>query len=374
MNRLRLSIGILSLGIAAVACGQISDPTKDGEGTVSTISGALTGTSVPQGAHVALVWKKVSGGLEVGADTAIVDGKFTLNLGVPSANYFFPYESKGYDRLTGGSAPSVGTDEPAPSTPPSTEPVPEPDPAPGGKVPSKISPQDSVSGQITQPLNIAVAGFVVYVDANGNGKLDLVGDYGDSPDTILGGNDELLLAYLKDGGSLDYEKLRDRSGILPKAGYNLAWERGRWLPLNLVELQITKDTNLPSAVCESTGAINDPTPPNTAEPVPIPGEEVPDNGTNYPQPGDPNLKCAPDGRSFEYHQPCPEPPPPPVGLCAGGGYDVARPGCVGGYGTALASGEPVPEGWPCPVSDGGTTDPDGGAMDGGQADAGADGG
>ena len=47
----------------------------------------------------------------------------------------------------------------------------------------------------------------------------------------------------------DYEKLRDHSGILPKAGYNLAWEEGRWIPLNEVELKLSSNVKLPSAIC-----------------------------------------------------------------------------------------------------------------------------
>jgi len=64
---------------------------------------------------------------------------------------------------------------------------------------SKLTPRDAVSGQITKPLSAAVAGFVVYVDTNGNGRLDIEGEYATPTDEVIGGNEELLLAYLRDG-------------------------------------------------------------------------------------------------------------------------------------------------------------------------------
>jgi hypothetical protein len=220
-----------------------------------------------------------------------------------------------------------------------------------------------VSGSITQPLNVAMAGFVVYVDTNGNGKLDIIEPKaGTTSDQLLGGNRELLLAYLKDGGSLDYEKLRDKSGILPSKGYNLAWDKGRWLPLNLVELKIKENENLPGAVCAGGGYGSDE--PQSTKPSPPPDvPKVPDsdnpgdpNGYNgFPSPTDPNLVCSPDGRSYTVKSPpCAPPPPPPKpptpGLCTSG-YDVSLPfpGCPPQSGGGLAPGQPVPEGWPCPV-------------------------
>ena len=51
MNLLRLSSLLLAPALAAsfaLACGEITDPTQNGERT-ATISGALTGTNVPAG-------------------------------------------------------------------------------------------------------------------------------------------------------------------------------------------------------------------------------------------------------------------------------------------------------------------------------------
>jgi len=377
--RLRFAVLVSSSCAAlAFACGGISDPTKNGSERVATVSGALTGTSVPANARVALVWRTAvstptEGGYAVGDDVPVVGGKFTMSLAVPPAAYFSSIDSGRSNfgsSSSGGDPPQVGTATPAP------------DPAPvpsgggstsgGGKLPSfgsQITPRDVVSGGITNPMSGAVAGFVVYVDTNGNGKLDLAGSYAASTDQILGGNKELILAYLKDGGALDYEKLRDTSGILPTQGFNLAWTDGkRWLPLNVVELKLDPKQGLPSPVCSSSGSYSGGSSSGSGgfDPVETPVPELPPSSsssssgssgssgssTSYPSPTDPNLHCAPDGRSFSYsdNTPCPTPPPAPTGLCASD-YDMSTPGCArGGYGTSLPAGTAPPAGWPCPVA------------------------
>lgn len=403
MNRLRftlLSSSVL-LTLAAVACGGISDPTRGGEGRVATISGALTGVSIPANARVALVYRTVAtpgeasqAAVEVGSDVPVVAGKFTMNLGVPAEEYFSSIDGE-----------SQTTD----IAPPSTRPLPEPStslpPSSGSStsggggafgaaaIAPRLAPRDIVGGQITSPMSAALAGFVVYADTNGNGKLDLEGQYAASTDQILGGNTELILTYLRDGGALDYEKLRDKSGILPAAGFNLMWTQGRWLPLNVVELKLSASVRLPSAVCGSYGSSwgsSSSGSVSTGPDVPVSDSAgssssgsagtLPSSGSGsgsgggsssgsypgtYPSPTDPGLHCSPDGRSFMYTMPsdCPPSPPPPVGLCAGDVYETA-PCASGGYGTSLSSGQPIPEGWPCPVDD---------ALDGGAADASVDG-
>jgi len=420
-SRLHLALLLSSFGVAAVAstaCGGISDPTKGGgtEGRVATVSGALTGVTVPANARVALVYRKVTtdatgshGTVEVGTDVAAVGGKFTMNLGVPADEYFSSTDGTSFGNV---------------SSPPSTGVLPAPAPegsaggGSGGTSTSgspgafhafgaaQLTPRDIVSGQITEPLSAAVAGFVVYADTNGNGKLDLEGEYASSPDQILGGNNELMLVYLKGGGSLDYEKMRDKSGILPTAGFDLAWTEGRWLPLTEVELKLTANAQLPSPVCQSSYGVDnvadgtedvpptDPTGTNgagTSGGTPTSSVDAGagpssgsssggDPGSGYPSPSDPNLHCSPDGRSYTYSggdSTCPPPPPVPTGLCAGD-VSVDYPCAIaGGYGNALASDAPVPAGWPCPTdsSDGGTADGgsgDGGfAIDGGAADGGS---
>ncbi len=350
------------------ACGGISDPTRSGGENVATVSGALTGTAVPTGARVALVWRKAAGGVEVGAEAPIVGGQFSMTLGTPADGYFFAADASGYDELSGANPPPDSTEPAAPPAPSAGTGGGAPTPTPGGKLATKTN----VSGGITEPMKVAVAGFVVYVDANGNGKLDLQGDYASSPDTILGGNKELFLAFLKGGGQLDYEKLRDKSGILPAAGYNLAWTEERWLPLTLVELKLTSNAKLPSPVCSSYGDApvsgGGGGASGSAEPMPTPQDTdtASDGGaapTTYPDPSDPSLSCAPDGRSYTYGSCPPPPPPPPVGLCSGDYGNAAMP-CARAYNSF--AGDTPPAGWPCPVAvDGGAADggpaPDGGA-------------
>ncbi len=393
MNRLRLSLLLSSaLATSAFACGGISDPTLGGtaDGNVATVSGALTGTAVPANAHVALVWRKgEGGGVEVGTDVAVVAGHFTMNLTAPPDSYFFNNENvrgiaSGSGGISGGSASTI--EDPSPPPTPSAGSSGGAGAGAKGSMVPVLTPQGgtAVGGSIIDPMTTAAAGFVVYVDANGNGKLDLEGDYASSPDQILGGNDELLLAYLRGGGALDYEKLRDKSGILPAAGFNLAWTQGRWFPLNVVELKLSARVALPSPVCGGAyGGDNltspvprgddvptDPSPPSTMPmPVPNPGDAGPSGGGSggtTPFPTGPDLHCAPDGRSFVYGPPagtggdCPPPPPPHVGLCAGSGpYETTACARPSSYGQSLLPGQPVPEGWPCPVVDD--------ALDGGSA-------
>jgi hypothetical protein len=356
----------LALLVAAAACGGIADPTQGSE-NVATISGALTASSVPAGAHVALVWHEATTGhLVVGADVPIVDGHFTMTLAMPGDS-FFSEEDSGSSGGSGGAAP------------PSTA-VPEPAPAPSGAsgggsgaIPAPgLKTLSNASGQITDPMQVAIGGFVVWVDGNGNGQLDLEGTSASSPDDVIGGNAEIFLAYLRGGGQLDYEKLRDKSGILPAHGFNLVWSEGRWLPLDLVELKLTSSPALPSPVCDGAGgatrtatadfASGNAT--DTAAPTTV--YDAGTYGGSYPSPGDPDVVCSPDGRSFYVNAQCP--PAPPPGLC--NVYETQ--GCAGGGGSSLQPDQPVPDGWPCPVTDadGGAADASDPPTDGGQADAG----
>ena len=358
-----LPLSCLALISVLVACGGISDPSHE---QIATVTGSLTGgAAAPANARVALVWRDgTTNGYAVGADVPIVNGHFSMNLTVPANAYFFPYESSTTTDVT---PPVTPTPQPTPDTTSPGQPSAGGTGTPGGKVPNgKLGAQDTASGQITDAMTIAVSGFVVYVDTNNNGTLDLAGPNATSVDQLLGGNKELFLAYLKGGGALDYEKLRDKSGILPQHGFNLAWQQGRWLTLDLVELKLTSQPALPSPVCyggsSSTGTGNtiggtaptqDPKVPTTKDA----GTTGPDDGggsTGYPDPSDPNLRCSSDGRSYTYLYSgnCPPPTPPQeIGLC-NSAYDLpssggcAEPAMV----SSLAPGQDPPAGWPCPVT------------------------
>lgn len=388
-----------ALGVLA-ACGGISDPTVGGSSEhVSKITGALSGAAVPAGARVALVWKVGSSpSFAVGTDVAVADGKFTMDLTAPADSYFFAADggeqsssSPGMVGSTSGSSTTTGTDS--------------------------IKPLDNVGGSIAQDLSVAVAGFVVYVDTNGNGKLDIGGTSVTSTDQVIGGESQLILSYLRNGGPLDYEKLRDKAGVAPVSGYNLRWDNGeRWLPLNEVELKLASNVRLPSGVCFASGQGNiSETAPSAGKSPPVSGssgssgvESTTDAGTDfggssgssgsstssssgssgsstsssgssgsssgfgsedagtgpgsYPPPGDPNLKCSPDGYSFTYSPPsnCNTPPndPTPSGLCSAD-VGVSTVACTSGSsgGSSILPGSTPPEGWPCPVS-GNSTDTD----------------
>jgi len=385
--------------------------TKGGEGRVATatVSGALTGVTVPSNARVALVYRgntaanaSSHSALVVGSDVAVVGGKFTMNLGVPADDLFSAADDSSIN--TGASPPTAELPQPAGGNSPKPSGS-STSGSPGAFGAAQVTPLGGlVGGSITQPLTAAVAGFVVYADTNGNGQLDLEGPYASSPDQILGGNKEQLLVYLKGGGSLDYEKLRDKAGILPTAGFDLAWREGRWLPLTDVELKLSANAQLPGAVCASGSSGSDSvagSPKSDSSGASAgsagsgPIETTSDGGTSsgsgssssgssgsgrssYPSPSDPDLHCSPDGRSFTYTgiPNCPPSPPPPTGLCAGDGPIASACGGLRdyGYGTSLASGAPVPDGWPCPVSGpsgssgsgGGAADPsvDAGSRDG----------
>jgi hypothetical protein len=359
----------LVFALAAAACGGISDPTRGGEERVATVSGALTGSAVPANARVALLNGRVTrtganpNAVEVGADVPVIGGKFTMNLGVPAEDYFSSVESYGTD----SNPPPALRESPVPSSP-GTGSNTSGGGAFGQYIGSHLSPRDLAGGAIVEELSAAIAGFVVYVDANGNGKLDVEGPYASSPDQVIGGNNTLSLTYLRGGGTLAYEQRRDKSGILPVAGFNLWWSDGRWLPLNLVELALTTTARLPSAVCRSTYSSRDEISGTKPSPPPVlPRGE-------YPSPTDPLLTCSNDGRSFMYLPPsnCPSSSsaPAPVGLCADGADEEAIACRGGAYRRTIDPGAPVPIGWPCPVMgelDAGSFDAsfDGGAADGG---------
>ncbi|MBX3186997.1 MAG: hypothetical protein KF819_08280 [Labilithrix sp.] len=370
--------GLVGFGIANQACGGISDPTIKNE-RVATVSGALTGTAVPANARIAFVWRKgASGGFEVAHEAPVVGGSFSMNIVTPPDGFYFSADGAriSSSKSSSGNAPSIDESKPAPGGESGTAtPTPPPAPAPGGKgITPVIGTRDGVSGTITTPLEAAVGGFVVYVDTNGNGKLDLEGSHAGSPDQILGGNRDLLLVSFRGGGTLDYEKLRDGSGMLPTAGFNLMWDEKRWVGLDLVELKISDKAKLPSGVCASESSVDEPPSATSREPVPQQGGGG-TTETGYPSPTDPGLSCSPDGRSFTYTPTptptdCPPPPaPPPPGLCSSDWGDVALPGCAGTGGSWVESikpGDPAPAGWPCTINDA-----DGGpAPDGGSPDAG----
>jgi hypothetical protein len=383
-------LGTIAAG-GAIACGGISNPDKvSGSETTQTITGKLTGAAAPAGARVALVWRTSAPSRAiVGADVPIVGSGFTMTLSSPPAEAYVSAEG-----ATVGTSVTEGSSGSSTSGSPGTaEPLPAPagtssggsssggssgsgmSRVPGMQLPSaaRLRPLDSTATGtvVSDPLMGAFAGFVIYEDTNGNGQLDFQPNGSlSTSDKILGGNRELLLVALKGGGQLAYEKLRDRSGVLPERGFNLMWtERERWLPLSAIELGLGEnDKVLPATVCGgssisssdgiigssgSSGTSND-TPSSSGGSSGSGGTESPPSSSSSSS-GAPNVNgsdviCAPDGRSYEYAAvPCNAPAPEPPGLCSSGAPDIACASPAGGV--KLPDG-PIPSWWPCTVTGG----------------------
>jgi hypothetical protein len=418
MTRTFLVLSGLALA-ASIGCGSVASPD---DASIATVSGTLSGSAdVPAGARVALVWRSPAGAFVVSHEAPVVSGGFSFDLtAAPSDDLFFTPETEEVVE----DSPSLPPSGSSTSGAPGSGPTPAPTPAPGGAfgafgafaglggaggfAPSRIAPRDVVSGTVAQEMSVAVAGFVLYVDTNANGHLDLTGPSGDSPDQIVGGSTELMLTYLRDGSNLDLEKLRDKAGQVPTRGYDLIWlQEERWLPLSAVELKLG-ESRLPGAVCsieqgirggsdgvQSGGPVIDPVPSDgdfgggsssgsSGSSGGVGGGCLKDGGAGgsssggsssgappegppdgYPSPDDPNLHCGPDGTYFWYSE-CPPPPPPQTGLCRT--QDVAEP--CSGYEVVLDTCAPIPSDWPCQVTIGGGGSGDGGTKDGGSSDGG----
>ncbi|WP_394840974.1 hypothetical protein LZC95_28350 [Pendulispora brunnea] len=304
MKYLKLAvIASTAAGAALLACGGISDPSRQ-ENTLS-LSGALTGSDVPNGAHVALVWKSgADGSVAVAADAPVVNGQYSLTVETPPDGYFFTDE---------GSIGASGHD-------------------------AVKTQSESVGGQVANPLSRAVAGFLVYVDKNGNGKLDA------DADTVIGGDHDLSLTCFRGGASLAYEKLRDKTGAVPHPGFNLGWTGG-WLQFDHADLTLSSNATLPGIVCGGVlGRRNFPGDGGFGEDAGGGWADSGRGGMVYPDRSDPRLHCAADGWSCEYDAVCP--PPAAPSLCNRGG---ASEECHGGWGEAVPLGGPPPAGWPCPI-------------------------
>jgi len=368
---------LVSAVAVAVGCGSISNRDS---ATIAQVSGTLSG-SVPSGARVALVWAGKNNTWVVSHEAPIVAGAYSLDLtSAPSDDLFFSPSDGNNARPpdTTVTAPDQGSSS---GSGDSTGSVPK-----TGGSGKQLHTNDVVSGSAgAPPLSAAVAAFVIYVDGNGNGRLDLSGPNAETPDQIVGGSSELMLVYMRDGSNLDFEKLRDKAGQAPTRGYDLfLTDKSRWVGLNLADL--TLGTNrMPSNVC-GIGSITTGSDIGFAspdQPVPMTGGSSGTGGTTstgfawasgnskapslehgpYPSPGDPNLQCSPDGRYWSYDS-CRSKSSTPAGLC---GYEHPVP--CDSYGAQLGSSQAVPDGWPCNAT---TTNgsSDGGTFDAGVSDAG----
>src|SRR6185295_1810473 len=119
--------------------------------------------------------------------------------------------------------------------------------------------------------------------------------------------------------TFDLEKLRDREGRLPRAGWNL-YDAKRWSPLDGIQLDVAEHrAALPAGVCE-----------NVKDRFRI----------NY---GNPSTTCSENGRHYQLER-CGL--PNTTGLCSakfGGSAQCT----VSDH--DLDGGTSVPSDWPCPI-------------------------
>jgi len=232
-----------------------------------------------------------------------------------------------------------------------------------GSVPT-ANPGSSALKPFATPANpnanvqFAYGTVVAYVDKNGNGKLDLVGEGASSyVDQIIAANQEMLVIYLQGPIPAD---AADAFGRLPTEGYNLVnipqcdvsipetpnalctsnsgpVDAGTCIPMQWFAMntpyQLTIDSNpeVAELMCESTddsssgsaGASSGP--PSTVQPA------------QYPSPCSPDLSCAPDG-SYYFFTTCQT---VSNGICEG-----TTSSCTS---ASYALPSPTPSGWPCPV-------------------------
>jgi hypothetical protein len=345
MRRLPLLLGGAALIAGAWACDSLANPDDNGQtrgAVISQVSGALIG-DVPNNTHVTVVWRKPSGVGVLGDDGAVVDNKFTVNLAAPPDSILENADGQTTSASSGGSssAPTVtvGAGGPNGSTESSAD-------ASAGIGTQSVKIATAVSGStIATPLQRAIAGFIVYVDKNGNGKLDLDESSGSTTDQIIGGNVSLTLYFFKDGGNLDYVALRDGTNT-PTPGFNLrlATETGSnvWVPLDQAELKL-QATTLPTNVCVNVANI--------------------ESGVDAGIAG----QCAPDG----YHvivQSCSSQTGPSAGVCSANGVPN-----VSGCSYSDGGTEGMYWGYPCGMdSDGGVAGYDSGTptYDGGEGPGG----
>lgn len=272
--RLRPLAALATAGLLAAACGGLAED-PDAPRVLATLNGELTNANavaVPSdGAFRVAVIFRVAGEREFArsldlAVEPVFPSRFKLALaGAPPAEAKMRGEQLEELDLGAGSGPqdpdNANVTPPPNLPPPSAGPNPTPDPARAARAGRAAIRSGDVALRDHAPalppdLRIAVGSVVAYVDQNGNGKLDLVGESATQyVDRVLGVNEELVLVWLE--GTLD-ESLRDPSGVMPHAGYNF--------------LRLGRTCTV--GVGEDPGG-----PIRTSEPVEIDGGVIPDGGT-----------------------------------------------------------------------------------------------
>lgn len=255
------ALGAASLMLGTFACDAISDPTKreaespvvepepSGETDLSTVlQGSLAG-NVPEGARVAIVWAMAGGGLVVGDQAPIVNGRFRIDP-TPPPGAVFEGGGAGNDGVNSGTGmgpvdSGIGLEGFMRVSPRTNKPI-----------------EGTVGESTNSTFQEAYAGFVVFVDGNGNGRFDIDPSYGAPPDPILGGNAGMQLAYFRGGEAADYGRREDWADRKPKPGYNLQLVEGDWLKLDEVQLALDPEAKLSERVCGAAFAAFFPSKPS----------------------------------------------------------------------------------------------------------------
>lgn len=348
-----ISLASLAGLAAVVACGSLSDPDPRSTKALASTNDSgvppvteLVGTvAVPDGTHIAVVWRAADDTMHVQGDAVITGGKFTLSLPPPSSDWFVLGDSNNGQLAF---YPSVA--------------------AHGGIYFDPLPPAANYPNAGAEPLSVAQAQLVVYEDTNGNGVFDLDPIAATTTDSTITSSSHLLDFYMG-GDAFDYEKLSAAGGPAVQPGYNVLLisvpsYNMKWIDRGEIDIPVTSPTKFFQYICgaidfnylASKDAGNDP------------------YFTVYPDICDPRVTCSPDGHSFSYPYwmgalGCV--PGPPTGLCNLGQDESEQPICnwapgadsaqiyvnahlgkPDGGGVTLPPGAILPRNWPCWVDGG----------------------
>ena len=342
---------IAATSLVLSACGALDANTGKAP-ALATLRGSVVNPqslSVAGSVRVAVVWKSaVPAQFNVAEDLPVqpvFPSAFTIDLdGPPPADAMNSIPAPAPASSASSSAGFSMGGQGAPPPDAGAAPVPEAQPSP------------------YPDFRFAIGTVVAYVDQNGNGKLDLVPEDASAYiDQIVATNTEMTIYYFE--GPIPPPLLvMDSAGNVATEGYNLATIQGcprpvyrpvnpacptpapivdagtcqpmnAWLNISTpFELTVASTPEVASLMCENGGSSSS-------------GSSASGSGTGYPDPSiqpaqypdpcDPNLRCASDGSTYFYN------------TCT----TVSRGICLGTEtmctGVEYTRPTPAPIGWPC---------------------------
>jgi hypothetical protein len=326
----------LALVLGATACGSL-DANPNVPPVLATLKGQLLhNTPINQNnLRVAVIWMGIAPGqFNVAEDLPLPSNPFSFVIDIDSPP---PASAMNGAAAFEGASPApmsaFGSDA---AVPPVMQPAPQ--------VPSDFA--------------MAIGAVVVYIDENGNGKLDLVPeDAGAFVDKIIAANQDMMLTYIQ--GSVPPFLTQGVSGT-PSLGYDLLYaaecmavpsmvtptpgldggvtitvtpdagpcSAPQWFGMDaLYNVTVTSNPQVSALMCQSSSSSGS----EGVGPSSSPGNAQP---AQYPAPGSPGLACASDGSSYTY-----------TTCTTQGGVCSQEQTCTS---TSVARPTPVPAGWPCP--------------------------